>query len=104
MNYNVHVNVLKSPTKEGNMKVKIGKRFDGRPVELVPHEVIPVDSLPKCNFCEKTAEFDFKTNVGPWANGCEQHWRMYRGHRELGIGKGQLWVDRKTVEEVIRVG
>lgn len=51
-------------------------------------------SEPKnCDFCPshapRTARYDFKTSWGPWANGCEIHWRTNRAHTELGTGYGQ---------------
>ncbi len=42
-----------------------------------------------CDFCEKPALYDFKTKMGPWANGCKDHYRRYRAFKELGVGKGQ---------------
>jgi hypothetical protein len=51
-----------------------------------------VSVLPKCDFCPLTASFDFKTWLGPWANGCTAHWQMYRAFPDLGTGKGQRLV------------
>lgn len=46
--------------------------------------------LPACNFHDAcTAEYDFKTKMGPWANGCQEAWEDNRMFEELGIGKGQ---------------
>lgn len=53
--------------------------------------------LPPCNFPHPMvegqeivkAEYDFKTKVGPWAYGCEEHYIDNRFYDELGIGKGQ---------------
>lgn len=64
---------------------------------------VVVTSLPFCDFCkeadgiDRPARYDFKTALGPWANGCERHWRLHarcRGGKnhdepELGTGKGQ---------------
>lgn len=46
----------------------------------------------KCDFCPKQAEYDFKTNQGPWAYGCEEHYLTNRYFRDLGTGKGQKLV------------
>jgi hypothetical protein len=63
-----------------------------------------VDSIPKCDFnrrdpehdeCEADALYDFLTKMGSWAYGCEFHWKKYRAHEELGIGKGQKLELRK---------
>lgn len=51
-----------------------------------------VTTLPKCDFCDKKANYDFKTLQGPWANGCPNHYIQWRMFRELGIGKGQQLV------------
>lgn len=65
-----------------------------------------VNKLPLCDFCKdkginRPAEYDFKTRLGPWANGCEVHYRRYQLHTELGIGKGQkLEVSRDIVSPV----
>jgi len=66
--------------------------------KLVPHEIIEVSSIPQCNFCEKPGPYDFATRMGPWANGCEQHWKMYRAASTLGTGKGQLWVTEDQID------
>lgn len=77
-------------------------------VKLIPHEVILVGSIPECDFCRmapddvlgevKPGPYDFKTRMGPWANACEHHYRMYRAFSDLGTGKGQLWVTEEQVE------
>lgn len=53
--------------------------------------------LPRCDFCrqngqETTASYDFKTRQGPWAYGCERHWKQYRAENRLGTGIGQRLV------------
>lgn len=58
---------------------------------------VTVDKLPHCDFCardgnEFPAKYDFKTRMGPWANGCEGHWVYYRAFPALGTGKGQKLV------------
>ena len=42
---------------------------------LVPHEVILVANVPACNFCVKPTPgpYDFKTEMGPWANGARHY-------------------------------
>lgn len=46
-------------------------------------------SIPTCSWCSSPAEYDFKTNIGPWAYGCSTHWEGYRLYPTLGLGKGQ---------------
>jgi hypothetical protein len=46
----------------------------------------------KCDFCDKSANYDFKTSWGPWANGCDDHYLQHRAYEKLGTGKGQLLV------------
>ena len=58
-----------------------------------PHTEVVVSKLPKCDFCSKQAQYDFKTRMGPWANGCLMHFKMY-GYR-LGLGKGQKLILRR---------
>jgi len=48
-----------------------------------------VARLPKCDFCKEAgtdtdAEYDGKTNIGPWANMCDTHWGQYG----MGVGYG----------------
>lgn len=50
---------------------------------------VTVAKLPKCDFCYRDAKYDFKTNMGPWANGCEDHYIFHRHYDALGTGKGQ---------------
>ena len=47
-----------------------------------------------CDFCKNQAMYDFKTKMGPWANGCRDHYLQYRFYEELGIGKGQLLTEQ----------
>ena len=72
--------------------------------KLIPHEVILVSSIPNCNFCEQNGlivpgPYDFKTAMGPWANGCATCWMLMSAYPELGEGKGQLWVTKEQLEE-----
>lgn len=58
-----------------------------------------VTSLPKCDFCEKQAEYDGRTVMGPWANMCIKHFGQYG--TGLGTGRGQqLEVRPITLVEV----
>jgi len=41
----------------------------------------------KCDFCDKEAKFDAKTQIGPWAYMCDHHFQMYGVG--LGVGRGQ---------------
>jgi hypothetical protein len=72
------------------------------PPHLVPHEIIAVKHIPKCDFCHDRYDipgpYDFKTRMGPWAHGCPQHWLEFRAYPELGQGKGQLWISEKEYE------
>ena len=57
--------------------------------------IVTVRELPRCDFCaiegtDVAAEYDFRTKHGPWANGCERHWRVNRASSQLGTGHGQL--------------
>lgn len=54
------------------------------------HEFVFVSSLPICDFCGKTAEYDAKTKHGPWANMCKDCFKTM-GIR-LGMGCGQRLV------------
>ena len=47
------------------------------------------EQLPKCDFCDKRAKYDFRTVYGPWAYGCETHYLQNRANPTLGTGKGQ---------------
>ena len=50
-----------------------------------------VECLPSCDFCTTAivARYDFKTKMGPWANGCFMHWEQFRANDSLGTGLGQ---------------
>ena len=59
------------------------------------HEEVKVFELPKCDFCaqdgkDKEAMYDGKTNIGPWANMCKEHFSIHG--TGLGLGKGQKLV------------
>lgn len=55
-----------------------------------------MSSIPACNFCQDgtPGPYDFATVMGPWGNGCEEHWIKYRARPNLGTGSGQLWVTK----------
>lgn len=49
-----------------------------------------VAKLPKCDFHPNcTAEYDFRTTSGQWANGCAGAWVINRASCNLGTGNGQ---------------
>ena len=58
----------------------------------IPGVLCVVDQIPECNWCESPGPYDFATAQGPWANGCEHHWLIFRASPELGVGKGQFWM------------
>lgn len=64
-------------------------------------EVVVVSSIPDCNFCQDgtPGPIDFATRMGPWANGCESHWRQYRAASGFGTGKAQRWITADQVAE-----
>lgn len=49
---------------------------------------VKLKTLPKCNFCQQPAHYDFKTANGQWAFGCDLHYDQYRAFPSLGVGKG----------------
>lgn len=57
--------------------------------------IVYVTTLPDCDFCRhpalesKPAKYDFRTSDGRWANGCEEHYLVFRMYDTLGTGKGQ---------------
>lgn len=59
--------------------------------------IVVVPQLPKCDFCIAPATYDFKTRMGPWANGCEAHWHQHAQYWTTGVGMGQRLI---TDEEV----
>lgn len=59
---------------------------------------VEVAVLPDCIFCKERgettpAEYDGKTQFGPWANMCDFHWRAF-GVGRLGTGFGQRLILR----------
>lgn len=55
-------------------------------------EQVTVARLPNCDMCGPgvPAEFDAKTERGPWANMCFKHYKVHG--IGLGTGKGQRLV------------
>jgi len=49
-----------------------------------------VSEMPRCSFCHQMAEYDGKTNQGPWAYMCDTHFKILGCG--LGLGKGQKLV------------
>lgn len=62
-------------------------------------EICVVPEIPACDFCAdgEPGPYDFATKMGPWANGCEEHWRLYAASPVLGVGSGQLWITEDQV-------
>lgn len=66
------------------------------------HESVEVSRLPNCDFCKVggslvPAEYDGRTQMGPWANMCKGHFKQFG--TGLGLGRGQRLV---KVEAVIK--
>jgi hypothetical protein len=49
-----------------------------------------VSRIPKCDFCDKPALYDGKTNRGPWGYMCEEDFKA--NGLGLGLGRGQKLV------------
>lgn len=65
-----------------------------------------VAALPPCDWCDNLARYDFKTKTvmgltGPWAYGCEVHYKEHRAYKVLGTGKGQRLIAREITEAVV---
>jgi hypothetical protein len=68
-------------------------------MEAKKGEVCVVSSIPNCDFCNQEGTktpgpYDFKTRFGPWAHGCEDHWKLYRAFDSLGVGQAQIWITK----------
>ncbi len=61
------------------------------------HEKVVVGTLPKCDFCAEKAQYDGKTNLGPWGYMCQAHFKQFGVG--LGLGKGQKLVLQSEKEE-----
>jgi hypothetical protein len=60
----------------------------------MPDRYARVQRLPDCDFCKeegvkRPARYDFRTRRGPWANGCERHFKEQAATHVLGEGAGQ---------------
>lgn len=42
--------------------------------------------LPKCDYCEMEAQYDFVEDSGEWRYACVTHWIKHRASRQLGPG------------------
>jgi hypothetical protein len=60
--------------------------------KIPPCEFRELDEETPCDNEDELAEYDFKTQQGPWANGCGAHYRKYRLYTKLGVGMGQRLV------------
>lgn len=66
--------------------------FHKREAEIKVRDLKIASSLPEAQAIMEAvpfAEYDFRTRVGYWANGCKDHWEKHRMYEDLGIGKGQ---------------
>ncbi len=58
-------------------------------------KMVIVNEIKYCDFCKSNeedveAKFDGKTQFGPWANMCKDHFDQYG--IGLGLGKGQALI------------
>lgn len=60
----------------------------------MPGDVAYVRDFPICNFCGQEAHYDARTKQGPWANMCDECFKMYG--RGLGPGRGQKLLISKS--------
>jgi len=60
-----------------------------------------VSKKPKCNFCDKTAEYDARTgyNGSPWAYMCEEHFKEFGIGLGLGLGQRLLLKSERGFDE-----
>lgn len=61
----------------------------------VPKDMVEakVHTMPACDFHDNcTAQYDFKTTQGPWANGCETAFHENKMFAVLGTGMAQRLV------------
>ena len=66
------------------------KTLETKPRHRPGHDV-PVPELPSCDFCRDGTEahWDFRTKMGPWANGCDRHFEEHRVSANTGVGFAQ---------------
>ena len=62
-------------------------------------KVAYVATIPACDFCGRPARYDFKTQHGPWAYGCEADYEVNRLYEDLGTGKGQRLVKTDAIRQ-----
>jgi hypothetical protein len=63
--------------------------------DIKNHEAVIISAPKKCDFCSnRVAKYDFKTQWGPWANGCTVHF-LNNGIR-LGLGFGQRLIVKEA--------
>jgi len=58
------------------------------------HTKVLVSEKPKCDFCNKAAEYDFKMQIGTWAHGCEKHFKEFGIKLCLGYGQKLIEEDK----------
>lgn len=70
------------------------------------HTTVIVDKLPQCDLCfaEKhikgvPALYDGKTDFGPWAYMCEEHFLLHGVGLGLGCGQRLILSDHAPVDE-----
>ena len=56
--------------------------------ELRRDQIAYVDKLPKCDLCNRTAEYDARTKSGAWGYLCADCWSAHT-YGQLGTGYGQ---------------
>jgi hypothetical protein len=71
--------------------------------DVKAHRAVYVSRIPECDFCAKEgkhvpARYDAATNLGPWANMCDDHFMVYARYG-LGLGKGQRLILRKDKDD-----
>ena len=54
-----------------------------------------METLPKCDFCPSTAQYDTRTRVGPWAYACPTCYTKW-GIGKLGTGYGQKLITKEV--------
>ena len=52
-------------------------------------KIVEITESVKCDFCDKEAKYDARTIAGPWANLCENCFKLLG--MGLGTGKGQKY-------------
>ena len=68
-------------------------------MKKIGKDTVVLNDIRLCDFCvgqKRTAQYDGKTKVGPWAYMCEEHFQIYG--IGLGPGRGQRLLYRKKGE------